>query len=108
MARKKVELIPERKMNHTVSHLRGVRKETLSTAREIGAIAEARLAPHRKTGQAHIEVSQGDVDAFASLVDPAALSIEFGHYLGSEELGAGRQFIRGLHLFIDWYHDGVL
>lgn len=103
-----IDLLPEKQMNKKVSHLPGVRKSTYDHAKEIARIAEARLAPHRKTGAAKIEVSRGTVDAFASLVDEAALSIEFGHYLGREELGTKRQFIRGLHLFIDWYHEGVL
>jgi hypothetical protein len=103
-----IDLINEKKMNKKISHLPGVRASVYGVAQEIGQIAEARLAPHRKTGAAHIEVSRGSTDAFASLVDEAALSIEFGHYLGREELGTSRQFVRGLHLFIDWYHDGVL
>jgi hypothetical protein len=103
-----IDLMPEKELNRKISHLPGVRKEVYDTAKEIGRIAESRLAPHRKSGNAKIEVSRGTVDAFASLVDPAALSIEFGHYLGREELGTKRQFIRGLHLFIDWYHDGIV
>lgn len=103
-----IDLISQQKMNKKISHLPGVRASVYDVAKEIGMIAEGRLAPHRKTGAAHIEVSRGTVDAFASLVDEAALSIEFGHYLGREELGTSRKFIQGLHLFIDWYHDGVL
>ena len=103
-----IELIPQKQMNKKISHLPGVRKEVYNHAKEIGRIAEARLAPHRKTGAAHIEVSRGTTDAFASLIDDAALSIEFGHYLGSEAHGLDRKFIRGLHLFIDWYHDGLV
>lgn len=103
-----IDLISEKRMNKKISHLPGVRASVFSVAQEIGQIAEARLAPHRKTGAAHIEVSRGTTDAFASLVDEAALSIEFGHYLGREELGTSRKFVPGLHLFIDWYHDGVL
>lgn len=103
-----IDLISEKRMNKKISHLPGVRASVFSVAQEIGQIAEARLAPHRNTGAAHIEVSRGTTDAFASLVDEAALSIEFGHYLGSQELGTSRKFVQGLHLFIDWYHDGVL
>ena len=108
MAQKKLYLIGQKRMNHVISHQKGVKRSVLGVAREIGAIAQGRLAGHRDTGRARIEVSQGDTDAFASLVDEAALSIEFGHYLGRQELGTGRRFIRGLHLFIDWYHDGIV
>lgn len=103
-----IELLNERNMNKKISHLPGVVKSVRAVATEIKGIAEGRLAPHRRTGQAHIEVSHGEVDAYVSLVDPAALSIEFGHYMGRQELGTRRTFVRGLHLFIDWYHEGIL
>lgn len=102
------ELLGERQMNKKISHLPGVKGAVYEHGKEIAMIAELRLAPHRKTGAAHIEVSRGTVDTVVSLVDEAALSIEFGHYLGSRAHGLNRKFIRGLHLFIDWYHDGVL
>jgi hypothetical protein len=103
-----IDLMNEKQLNKKISHLPGVRGAVYDVGREIGQIAEGRLAPHRKTGAAHIEVSRGSVDTFVSLVDEAALSIEFGHYLGSQARGLNRRFIRGLHLFIDWYHEGVL
>lgn len=103
-----VQLIRQKQMNKTISRLPGVKASVRAVADEIGVIANARLLPHRKTGAAHIEVKSGRVDSWVSLVDEAALSIEFGHYLGREELGTGRKFIQGLHLFIDWYHEGVL
>lgn len=102
-----LKLDGQRKMNHKISHIKGVKRAVRRTGNEIGSVASARLAGHRDTGAAKIEVSMGDTDAIVSLVDEAALSIEFGHYLGSEELGSTRRFVRGLHLFIDWYHDGL-
>lgn len=101
-------LISDRKMNKIVSRLKPVNSEVRKVAKEIGQIAQGRLAPHTKTGRARIEVSHGKTDSLVSLVDAAALSIEFGHYLGREDLGLHRKFIPGLHLFIDWYSDGVL
>lgn len=103
-----IDLMNEKQLNKKISHMPGVRGAVYDVGKEIGQIAEGRLAPHRKTGAAHIEVSRGTVDTFVSLVDEAALSIEFGHYLGSQSRGLNRQFVRGLHLFIDWYHEGVL
>lgn len=101
------ELLREEKMNETVANLQGVKGAVKRTANEMRVIVEARLAPHRKTGRARIEVSYGKTDAYVSLVDPAALSIEFGHYLGRKELGTRRHFVQGLHLFIDWYSEGL-
>jgi|SRR5690242_1769841 len=103
-----IDLMNEKQLNKKISHMPGVRGAVYDVGKEIGQIAEGRLAPHRKTGAARIEVSRGTVDTFVSLVDEAALSIEFGHYLGSQSRGLNRQFVRGLHLFIDWYHEGVL
>lgn len=103
-----VDLISEKKMNKTISHLGGVKAELRKEANIIADIANVRLAPHRKTGAAHITVSHGIVDYYVSLVDEAALSIEFGHYLGRQELGTRRRFVRGLHLFLEWYHDGLV
>lgn len=103
-----IELLPEKKMNKTISHLPGVKASVRAEAKVIADIAAARLAPHRRTGAAHIDVSHGTVDSYVSLVDEAALSIEFGHYMGSQALGLSRPFVRGLHLFLEWYHDGIL
>lgn len=103
-----IELLNDKQMNKKISHLPGVRTAVYDQGKEIGTIAEGRLAPHRKTGSAHIEVSRGSTDTIVSLVDRAALSIEFGHYVGSVEHGVARHFVRGLHLFIDWYSEGLV
>lgn len=58
----------------------GVKAATKAAADETGARASSILAGHRHDGHARIEVTQGTVvDAFVNLVDPAAMSIEFGH-----------------------------
>jgi hypothetical protein len=103
-----IQLLSDKVMNKKISHLPGVKASVRAEGKVIAGIASARLAPHRKTGQAHIEVSHGATDTYVSLVDPAALSIEFGHFLGSQSRGLDRRFVRGLHLFIEWYHEGVL
>lgn len=73
----KVTMKPARYVNKVVSKAAApaVRKK----AEEIAAKAEARLGAHKDTGASHIEVKHGNVDSIVSLVDPAALSIEFGH-----------------------------
>lgn len=103
-----IELLPQKQMNKKISHLPGVKGAVREEGKIIADIASARLAPHRKTGAARIEMSHGITDTYVSLVDEAALSIEFGHFLGRQELGLRRHFIRGLHLFIEWYHDGLV
>lgn len=64
--------------NEDVAHLAGVIAAVNATAQEGAARARSILAAHFHTGASSIEVSQGDVDSFVSLVDPAAISIEFG------------------------------
>lgn len=110
MAKRDVYLLGQKRMNHVISHIDGVKRAVKNEADDIGNIARRRLntEPKRRTGASQVVVSQGDTDAFVSLVDPAALSIEFGHYLGSEELGTARKFVPGLHIFIDWYHEGLV
>jgi hypothetical protein len=64
-----------------------VQKAVKSQAQKIYRRASSYLALHRDTGAASIELSRirnekyGHIDWFVSLVDEAALSIEFGHYL---------------------------
>jgi len=64
--------------NSTVAHLTGVIAAVHEAAVEGGAAAEAILRSHFETGASQIEVTQGSVDSFVSLVDDAAVSIEFG------------------------------
>lgn len=65
-----------------VAHLVGVIRAVHRQAEGIGDKAKARLETHRyykDASESNIEVSQGDVDSFVSLVDEAAGAIEFGH-----------------------------
>ena len=73
-------------MNGSIAHLDGVLARVMSEAEVIGGYASARRDFHYNEGQAKIEVRHhlpgeyGDIDSDVSLVDPAALSIEFGHW----------------------------
>lgn len=64
--------------NDTVAHLSGVVAAVAAEAAEAGGRAEAILRTHFHTGASSIEVTHGDVDSWVSLVDDAAVSIEFG------------------------------
>lgn len=75
----------------------GIKRATKSAADEVGAKAQANLAAHRYEGQAKIEVEQGAVvDAFVNLVDPNALSIEFGHNIKQTKGGPVLGYVPGL------------
>lgn len=69
------------------------------------AKAEARLQAHRHSGNALLTVDEGKVDRYLSLEDPpassspgAAMSIEFGHFVGK---GEKRQWVEGLWILHD-------
>lgn len=69
-----------KKLNRLLAHRPEVADALQHHANAIGRHAEANLAarPEHEANGAKIEVSHGDVDWYISLVDPNALSIEFG------------------------------
>lgn len=72
-----IDLLRDRDLNTIIAGLcRGAVREK---ATELAEQAEVKLASHRKTGEAHIEVTHGRVDSYVDLVSDAALSIEYGH-----------------------------
>lgn len=67
-------------------------------AEAIRLAADALFASHDHPGGHRIESGRGDVDRTVSLVGPAALSVEFGHFAGPRTEGADRTFVKGLHI----------
>lgn len=97
-----VKLLPTKAFNRTIAHLDGVIAAVATEAAAGAARAEAILASHHRTGQAHITVSHGTVDSFVNLVDsstgkgnPAAGAIEFGHTTKSGHAVQGVHAITG-------------
>ena len=93
-----VRLKGKKFINRTVSHEEGVEASVYEEAVAIGARAEARLnAAKNRTGASQIKVEKGRVDSYVTLVDPAAMHIEFGHWLTyyGEETG---RYIPGLYV----------
>lgn len=80
-------------LERVCSHLPGVVQAVAREGEQIAARARGRLAEHRVTGTATILVTHHVPDTIVSLVDPAAVSIEFGRN-GSRGRGASR----GLHV----------
>jgi hypothetical protein len=74
-------VIGDKALNLVISHLEGVHEELKVRADEFKVKGEALLAPHTKTGNAHLEVESGDVDVYLALVDEGgdAIAIERGH-----------------------------
>lgn len=68
------------RVNQIVAGLPGAKEAVTTQAREIQARARALLGEHRETGESRIKRERaGRYDWMVSLVDPAALSIEYGH-----------------------------
>lgn len=87
-----------RNLDAKVAHMRGVKAEVRRVGDGIGARAKARLAAHKSTGSAEVVVEHGITDTVVALVDPAALSIEFGR--GGFTTRSGRKVgpMDGLHI----------
>jgi hypothetical protein len=95
------------KMNRILAQDEKVQKAVRNAAQKIFRRASAYLLMHRDTGAAKIElerrrnVKYGHIDWFVSLVDEAAASIEFGHYLKLPSGGFKR--VDGLYIITQAY-----
>lgn len=78
-----------RSCNETVAHLPGVVGAVRAAGERGAAGAKAILAAHFETGASKIEVKYGRTDTVVSLVDKAAVSIEFGR-TGARGRGASQ------------------
>ena len=87
------KLAADRTINRLIAREAG--PEVAQHALRIGVKAEGLLATHHRSGEHRIEVDHGKVDAYVSLVGPAALSVEEGHFDG---YGGHRTYVEGLHV----------
>lgn len=87
-----------RDLDARIAHLPGVKAEVRRVGDGIGARARARLAAHRSTGEARVVVEHGSTDTVVALLDPAALSIEFGRAGFTTASGRRVGPMRGLHI----------
>lgn len=69
-----------------------VHAEVVAVADAIGVTARALFAPHDNPGGHHIEVDEGRVDAFVSLVGDVPWAVEYGHTQKNGEP------VKGLHI----------
>ncbi len=102
-----VYLMRADKMNRILAQDEKVQGAVRSAAQKIFRRASAYLLMHRDTGAAKIELERrknvkfGHIDWFVSLVDEAALSIEFGHYI--KLANGGYQRVNGLYIITQAY-----
>lgn len=88
----------DRRVAAKIARLKGVRGAVRDRAQILAARARGLLAQHRATGTAKIQVSSGRVDSFVSLVDPAAISIEWGREAGVSRTGRRYAAQPGLYI----------
>ncbi|WP_051898620.1 DUF5403 family protein [Sciscionella sediminilitoris] len=86
-------MISSKRANKIVAQI--ARPAVAEVALEIGVKAERLLAEHHRSGEHRIEVDQNRVDAYVSLVGPAAAAIELGHFAGYK---GERSKVEGLHV----------
>lgn len=102
-----VEVMREDKLNKLVARQKGVRAAVRVKGEEIYALASGRLAAHRQEYEAKLEIRSGRTDTVINFIDPAVLSIEFGHFAGGGE--GARTWVEGIHIFRGYrYVDGVV
>ena len=87
-----------RGVNAYIAHLDGVVGSVQAEGGVIAGKAKANLAAHRDTGAAHIELDREDTDAIISLVDEAAITIEYGREEGVDSIGRKQGAMQGLHI----------
>lgn len=103
-----VEVMKEERLNKLIARMPGVKSRVRAQGEVIYAQASAILAAHRAEYQAELRIYTGRTDTVVELIDPAALSIEFGHYAGPRGQG-GRTWVPGLNMFQGYrYKDGVI
>lgn len=87
-----------REVDAAIAHMPGVVAAVHAEAVKIAERAKADLASHRDTGAAHIVVDREDIDTLVSLVDEAAISIEYGREAGTDRSGRKQGAMQGLHI----------
>jgi hypothetical protein len=92
-------LMPDSIMVEEIAKIPGVRDAVRGEAGEVYWRAKSNLANHRDTGNADIEIDEPSTydhwGVNVWLVDPAALSIEFGHFVHNKEFP---RFVAGLYI----------
>lgn len=94
------------RLGRRVARMPGVKAAVRARGRRIAAKARANLREHRATGAARIEITRGRTDVVVSLVDPAALSIEFGRAAYENRNGRRVGPMQGLYIMTRAAREG--
>lgn len=93
-----VDLISDFAMNRVVSHLAEVQRDVHAHTDEVGAVAQARLAGHHRTGEHEVTTTHGDTDGFVNLEGVHPESVEFGHWIRGKFATDPPKFAQGLYI----------
>ncbi|GAU66662.1 hypothetical protein SSP35_03_03100 [Streptomyces sp. NBRC 110611] len=85
-------------MSRRLARMRSVKAAVRQRGNRIAEHARADLAAHRAEGDARIEVTHGRTDVVVSLVDVAALSIEYGRVASTNSRGRRVGPMQGLYI----------
>lgn len=91
-----VHIIPN--IESVIARNAGVQKAVLEEGKAIQGRAKADLAAHRAEGDARIEINHSRPDVWVSLVDEAALSIEYGRSEYTRDDGVTVGGMEGLYI----------
>ncbi len=94
------------RLGRRVARMPGVRGAVRTRANRIAAAARSDLASHRVEGEARIEVTRGRTDVVVSLVDVAALSIEYGRSSFTNSRGRRVGGMQGLYIMTRAAREG--
>ncbi|MFE3220242.1 DUF5403 family protein [Streptomyces antimycoticus] len=94
------------RIGRRVARMPGVKAAVRARANRIAAKACANLGEHRAEGDARIEVKRGRTDVVVSLVDVAALSIEYGRAAYTNRAGRRVGPMQGLYVITRAAREG--
>ncbi|MGW3569073.1 DUF5403 family protein [Streptomyces sp. NPDC000941] len=94
------------RIGRRVARMPGVKAAVRARANRIAARARANLGEHRAEGDSRIEVTRGRTDVVVSLVDAAALSIEYGRDAYTNRNGQRVGPMQGLYVITRAAREG--
>jgi hypothetical protein len=94
------------RLGRRVARMPGVKAAVRERGNRIARAARANLREHRAEGTARIEVTRGRTDVVVSLVDVAALSIEYGRDAYTNRRGRRVGPMQGLYIMTRAAREG--
>lgn len=97
----RVKMKPTKVVNYIVAHHDTTQHAIGTEQGVIQGRAVSRLEQHRDSGASRISTSEDAPDAYVTLEDPAAVSIEFGHFVKGKYETDTPKFVPGLYILTE-------